>query len=204
MFVFQQLENFVFTCMIHLTTQRLAITRNVYSTLDWWIWFWAKKSDKIEHFKQVLLNLPSSSDQSFLFYDFPFNSSLFPHSSSCPLATTTFSQTYDSSSSRMSLFEAGTSEAGGMGKLAGSADHNMNSPAEGKAHTFPFSSFPPFPFLPREPHDPLRINLTEALAAEESGDSATSSPNSGKRGKLGRPNRTENSNLSGDIKMRGV
>ena len=78
----------------------------------------------------------------------------------------------------MSLFEAGTSE-GGMGKLA---DHNMNSPTEGKAQHFPFSSFPPFPFLPREPHDPLRINLTGALAAEESEDSATSSPNSGKRG----------------------
>ena len=83
----------------------------------------------------------------------------------------------------MSLFEAGTTEAGGMGKLASSADHNMNSPAEGKAHTFPFSTFPPFPFLPREPHDPLRINLTGALAAEESEGSATSSPNSGKRGK---------------------
>ena len=79
----------------------------------------------------------------------------------------------------MSLFEAGSSEGGTMGKLAGSADHNMNSPAEGKAHTFPFSSFPPFPFLPREPHDPLRINLTGALAAEDSEGSATSSPNSG-------------------------
>ena len=66
-----------------------------------------------------------------------------------------------------------------MGKLAGSADHNMNSPAEGKAQHFPFSSFPPFPFLPREPHDPLRINLTGALAADESEGSATSSPNSG-------------------------
>ena len=104
----------------------------------------------------------------------------------------------------MSLFEAGTSEAGGMAKLAGSADHNMNSPAEGKAHTFPFSSFPPFPFLPREPHDPLRINLTGALAAEESEDSATSSPNSGKTGKLERPNLTGKYNLIGDRNMRGV
>ena len=104
----------------------------------------------------------------------------------------------------MSLFEAGTSEARGMAKLAGSADHNMNSPAEGKAHTFPFSSFPPFPFLPREPHDPLRINLTGALAAEESEDSATSSPNSGKTGKLERPNLTGKYNLIGDRNMRGV
>lgn len=93
------------------------------------------------------------------------------------------------SSPRMSLFEAGSSE-GGMAKLAGSADHNMNSPAEGKAQHFPFSSFPPFPFLPRETHDPLRINLTGALPAEESEDSTTSSPNSGKRRKRGRSNKS--------------
>ena len=84
---------------------------------------------------------------------------------------------------RMSLFEAGTNEGGmSAGKLAASADHNMNSQGtEGKAQHFPFPSFPPFPFMPRDlPSHPLSINLTGALgAAEESEDSATSSPNSG-------------------------
>ena len=83
----------------------------------------------------------------------------------------------------MSLFEAGTNEGGmSAGKLAASADHNMNSQGtEGKAQHFPFPSFPPFPFMPRDlPSHPLSINLTGALgAAEESEDSATSSPNSG-------------------------
>ena len=78
---------------------------------------------------------------------------------------------------RMSLFEAGTNEGGmSAGKLAASADHNMNSQGtEGKAQHFPF------PFMPRDlPSHPLSINLTGALgAAEESEDSATSSPNSG-------------------------
>ena len=81
------------------------------------------------------------------------------------------------------MFEAGTNEGGmSAGKLAASADHNMNSQGtEGKAQHFPFPSFPPFPFMPRDlPSHPLSINLTGALgAAEESEDSATSSPNSG-------------------------
>ena len=67
-------------------------------------------------------------------------------------------------------------------RFAASADHNMNSQGtEGKAQHFPFPSFPPFPFMPRDlPSHPLSINLTGALgAAEESEDSATSSPNSG-------------------------
>ena len=83
------------------------------------------------------------------------------------------------------------------------ADHNMNSPAEGKAaQRFPFPSFPPFPFLPREPlpptsfanscllppvsfpSQPLSINLTGSIGSmgqeESGGESSTSSPNSGR------------------------
>ena len=76
----------------------------------------------------------------------------------------------------MSLFENSSSEGDvGLPKLQ--PDHNMNSPAEGKAGLqFPFSSsYSPFPFLPRFPlppggetglspgHTPLSLNLTTKL-----------------------------------------
>ena len=85
---------------------------------------------------------------------------------------------------RMSLFENKTND-GDLGKLH--ADHNMNSPGDGKQH-FPFASFPPFPFLPRIPVShgdsmptPLSLNLTGQIAGDSprsagSEDSPKSSP----------------------------
>ena len=85
---------------------------------------------------------------------------------------------------RMSLFENKTND-GDLGKLH--ADHNMNSPGDGKQH-FPFASFPPFPFLPRIPvthgdsmPTPLSLNLTGQIAGDSprsagSEDSPKSSP----------------------------
>ena len=91
---------------------------------------------------------------------------------------------YNASCFRMSLFENKTND-GDLGKLH--ADHNMNSPGDGKQH-FPFSSFPPFPFLPRIPvthgdsmPTPLSLNLTGQIDAASprsrtSEDSPKSSP----------------------------
>lgn len=85
---------------------------------------------------------------------------------------------------KMSLFENKTND-GDLGKLH--ADHNMNSPGDGKQH-FPFASFPPFPFLPRIPVShgdsmptPLSLNLTGQIAGDSprsagSEDSPKSSP----------------------------
>jgi len=84
----------------------------------------------------------------------------------------------------MSLFENKTND-GDLGKLH--ADHNMNSPGDGKQH-FPFASFPPFPFLPRIPVShgdamptPLSLNLTGQIDGDSprsagSEDSPKSSP----------------------------